>query len=50
MIMVMHGYPWFVGNNRHGEKGIGKVQTEEYITEEKLLVPEKSLFNIYANR
>lgn len=45
-----NGYAWFFGNNRHGEKGTGEVQTDEYITEEKLLVPEKSLFNIYANR
>ena len=44
------GYAWFVGNNRYGEKGTGKVQTEEYITEEKLLTPERSLFNIHADR
>ena len=45
-----NGYAWFWGNNRYGEKGTGKVQTEEYITEEKLLTPERSLFNIHANR
>ncbi len=45
-----NGYAWFVGNNRHGEKGTGEVQTDEYITKEKLLVPEKSLFNIHANK
>lgn len=45
-----NGYAWFWGNNRYGEKGTGKVQTEEYITKEKLLVPEKSLFNIHANK
>lgn len=46
----VNGYAWFWGNNRHGEKGNGKVQIEEYITEKELFTPEKSLFNIHANK
>ncbi len=44
------GYAWFVGNNRQGEKGNGNIQIEEYVTQEELLTPEKSLFNIHADK
>ncbi len=49
-LIDVDGYAWFWGNNRHGKKGNGKVQSEEHLTEEELLTPEKSLFNTHANK